>query len=114
MAKENLNERFQQLAGIKPLYEKETDPTTKGNDDDSTPVDPELSGEGLKEKLMNEGVEMWQLLGSVLGILGTAGITAQLEVMLEDPTFAEKYPKLAKLFGALKVIGNSSLVKGIK
>ena len=39
MAKQNLNERFQQLAGIKSLYENE-----------ETPV--EISGEEMKEFLM--------------------------------------------------------------
>ena len=104
MAKQNLNERFQQLAGIKSLYENE-----------ETPV--EISGEEMKEFLMQEGElneGVFAAIGGLIALLGAAGVTTALEMALEDPTVSEKYPKLTKVFDALKAIGNSGLTKGIK
>ena len=100
MAKQNLKERFSQLAGIKPLYEI----------DDK---EMESSKEYTKEELMNEGPELWPILGSLLGIIGAAGITGQLQAMAEDPAIAEKYPKLEKVFSMLAKVGGS-LGSGIK
>ena len=104
MAKQNLNERFQQLAGIKSLYENE-----------ETPV--EISGEEMKEFLMQEGElneGVFAAIGGLIALLGAAGVTTALEMALEDPAVSEKYPKLTKVFDALKAIGNSGLTKGIK
>ena len=104
MAKQNLNERFQQLAGIKSLYENE-----------ETPV--EISGEEMKEFLMQEGElneGVFAAIGGLIALLGAAGVTTALEMALEDPAISEKYPKLTKVFDALKAIGNSGLTKGIK
>ena len=104
MAKQNLNERFQQLAGIKSLYENE-----------ETPV--EISGEEMKEFLMQEGElneGVFAAIGGLIALLGAAGVTTALEMALEDPAVAEKYPTFAKIIDSLKAIGNSSLVKGIK
>jgi len=104
MAKENLNERLQQLAGIKSLYENE-----------ETPV--EISGEEMKEFLMQEGElneGVFAAIGGLIALLSAAGVTTAIEMALEDPAIAEKYPKLKDVFDSLKAIGNSGLTKGIK
>ena len=100
MAKQNLNERFQELAGIKPLYEMDD-------------TEMEITKEYTKEELMNEGPELWTILGSLMGIIGAAGITGQLQAMAEDPAIAEKYPKLEKVFSMLANIGGA-VGSGIK
>ncbi len=98
MEKKVINERFQQLAGIKPLYENEEMESTK---------------EMTKEDLLNEGPELWTVLGGLMGVIGAAGITSQLQMMAEDPAIAEKYPKLEKVFSMLAKIGGA-LGSGIK
>ena len=98
MGKKVINERFQQLAGIKPLYENEEDKTTK---------------EITKEDLLNEGPELWTVLGGLMGVIGAAGITTKLQMMAEDPVIAEKYPELEKVFTFLAKIGGA-LGSGIK
>jgi len=107
MARENLNERFQELAGIKPLYKEEKEETTK-----------EYSYEEIKDMMMNEQGEvineqLFTALGGLAAVLGAAGVTASVEMALEDPAIAEKYPKLAKIFEFLQKIGGA-LGKGIK
>ena len=69
--------------------------------------------EFTKEELMNEGPELWTILGSLMGIIGTAGITGQLQAMAEDPAIAEKYPKLEKVFSMLAKVGGA-VGSGIK
>jgi len=98
-----LNERFQELAGIKPLYEEENEGLKIDNSDP----------EKIKEELMNEGPELWTVLGGIMGVIGAAGITTQLQMMAEDPAIAEKYPKLEKVFSMLAKLGGA-LSKGIK
>lgn len=98
-----LNERFQELAGIKPLYEEENEGLKIDNSDP----------EKIKEELMNEGPELWTVLGGLMGVIGAAGITTQLQMMAEDPAIAEKYPKLEKVFSMLAKIGGA-LGAGIK
>jgi len=98
-----LNERFQELAGIKPLYEEENEGLKIDN---SNP-------EKIKEELMNEGPELWTALGGLVGLIGAAGITTQLQMMAEDPVIAEKYPKLEKIFTFLAKVGGA-VGKGIK
>jgi len=100
MTKKLLNERFQELAGIKPL---ET-----------------LKEDTIKEQMMmsmeNDPVikeEIFTALAGLAGVLGIAGVTSQIELALEDPAIAEKYPALAKIFGFLQKMGNS-LGPGIK
>jgi len=100
MAKENLNERFQQLAGIKPLYEME------GEDNETKKL-------YTKDELLNEGPELWTALGGLVGLIGAAGITTQLQMMAEDPAIAEKYPKLEKVFTFLAKVGGA-VGSGIK
>ena len=100
--KKMLNERFQELAGIKPLYEKETEETTK-----------EYSYEEMKDMMMNEQGEiineqLFAAIGGIVALLGTAGITASIEMALEDPAIAEKYPKLKKVFEFLQDIGGAA------
>ena len=96
----NLQERFHQLAGIKPLYEMYED--------------EDMDEYGMtKEELLNEGPELWTALGGLVSIIGAAGITTQLQMMAEDPAIAEKYPKLEKVFSFLSKVGGS-LAKGIK
>lgn len=102
-----LNERFQELAGIKPLYKEEKEETTK-----------EYSYEEIKDMMMNEQGEiineqLFTALGGLAAVLGAAGVTASIEMALEDPAIAEKYPKLAKVFEFLGKIGGA-LGKGIK
>tara|TARA_R110002012_G_scaffold207123_2_gene377219 strand:- start:1468 stop:2373 length:906 start_codon:yes stop_codon:yes gene_type:complete len=92
MKKTQLLERFQKLAGIKPLYETNI---------------------ATKEELLNEGPELWTALGGLMGVIGAAGITTQLQMMAEDPAMAEKYPKLAKVFEMLSKIGGA-VGSGIK
>jgi len=98
MEKQKLQERFHQLAGIKPLYENEEVESIK---------------EYTKEDLLNEGPELWTVLGGLMGVLGAAGITTQLQMMAEDPAIAEKYPKLEKVFTFLAKVGGA-LGSGIK
>ena len=100
MSKQNLKERFSQLAGIKPLYEM----------DDK---EMESTKEITKEELMNEGPELWTALGGLVGLIGAAGITTQLQMMAEDPAIAEKYPKLEKIFTFLAKVGGA-VGSGIK
>ena len=95
MAKQELTERFHQLAGIKPLYEMEDEGM-------------ETTKEITKEDLLNESPEMWAALGSVMGMIGAAGVVGQIQAMAEDPVIAEKYPKLAKLFELLAKVAGST------
>ena len=122
--KQTLTERFQELAGIVPLAEaipsradRYTDPEDPRKDDTNEERSIEISGEEMKEYLMQEG-EMnegiFTAIGGLIAILSAAGVTTAVELALEDPAIAEKYPKLTDLFGALKSIGNSGLTKGIK
>ena len=99
MAKQDLKERFSQLAGIKPLYEM----------DDKEMETKEIT----KEELMSEGPELWTALGGLVGLIGAAGITTQLQMMAEDPAIAEKYPKLEKIFTFLAKVGGA-VGSGIK
>ena len=100
MAKENLTERFQQLAGMKPLYENEDNVK-------------EMDKEEVYEMLMKEGPELWTALGGLMGVLGAAGIVTSLEMLVQDEAMQEKYPKLAKMFEILAKIGGA-VGKGIK
>jgi len=96
MAKQLLNERFQELAGIKPLAN--------------------LKEDNIKEQMMNNPVlkeELFTALAGLAGVIGMAGVTSQIEMALEDPAIAEKYPSLVKIFSFLKTMGNS-LGPGIK
>ena len=122
--KQTLTEIFQELAGIVPLAEaipsradRYTDPEDPRKDDTNEERSIEISGEEMKEYLMQEG-EMnegiFTAIGGLIAILSAAGVTTAVELALEDPAIAEKYPKLTDLFGALKSIGNSGLTKGIK
>ena len=108
MAKQNLNERLQELAGIKPLYEEEEkEETTK-----------EYSYEEMKSMMMDDDGKMmneslFAAIGGLVGVLGAAGVTSAIEMALEDPAIAEKYPKLAKVFEFLSKVGGA-VGKGIK
>jgi len=156
MAKENLNERFQQLAGIKPLYEMEGGEDSKGgpiNEQLFTVLgglvgvigaalgaghlqdmaeDPAMAekypvlkdvfatlatigkdaGSGIKEeKELTEGI--FTAIGGLVGLLGAAGVTTAIEMALEDPAVAEKYPKVVAVFEFLQKLGGA-VGKGIK
>ena len=100
MAKKLLNERFQELAGIKPL---ET-----------------LKEDNIKEQMMNDPImkeEVFTALAGLAGVLGMAGITTALEIAMDDPAFQEKHPKAAdalqKIIGFMRNIGGA-VGKGIK
>ena len=98
MAKENkelLTERFQELAGIKPLESLN---------------EKEKEKEDLKEALLNE--DIFGALAGMMGLLGTAGVVTALEMAAEDPAFKEKHPKaqaaLKKIFDFLHDIGGAA------
>ena len=62
---------------------------------------------------LEESPEFFQAMAGLAGVLGAAGITTSLQLLVQDPVMAEKYPKLAKLFSFLEKIG-SALGSGIK
>ena len=104
MAKQQLNERFQELAGIKPL---ET-----------------LKEDNIKEQMMmsmdNDPImkeQVFTALAGLAGVLGMAGITTALEMAMDDPDFQAKHPKAAealqKIIGFMQKIGGD-VSKGIK
>ena len=94
MAKQQLNERFQELAGIKPLAT--------------------LSETDIKEQFINRmesnpmiKEEIFTVLAGLAGLIGTAGVTGQIQAAMEDPAIAEKYPALSKIFGFLTKMGGA-------
>ena len=100
MAKQQLNERFQELAGIKPLAR--------------------LKEDNIKEQMMHSmeenpvmKEEIFTALAGLAGVIGAAGVTGQIQAAMEDPAIAEKYPALAKIFGFLTKIGGD-VGRGIK
>ena len=92
MKKTQLTERFQTLAGINKLSVlKEVEVTEQFmNRMESDPM--------IKE-------EIFTALAGLAGVLGMAGVTGQIQAAMEDPSIAEKYPSLAKIFGFLSKIG---------
>ena len=57
-------------------------------------------------KMMNEG--LFTAIGGIVALIGTAGVVSAIEMALEDPVIAEKYPKLKKVFEFLQDIGKSA------
>ena len=94
MAKEQLQERFQKLAGIKSLTVLREEEVTE-----------QFMHRINENPLLKE--EIFTVLAGLAGLIGTAGVTAQIQSALEDPAVAEKYPALAKIFDVLKKIGNA-------
>tara|TARA_R110002167_G_scaffold223467_1_gene428808 strand:- start:149 stop:484 length:336 start_codon:yes stop_codon:yes gene_type:complete len=94
MVKQNLQERFQKLAGIKAItLLKEEEITEQFMDTmESDPL--------LKE-------EIFTVLAGLAGLIGTAGVTGQIQSAMEDPAIAEKYPALAQIFGFLTKMGGA-------
>jgi len=95
--------RFKKLAGLIKEEEEKEEGT---------------SYEELKTMMLNEKGEvineqLFTALGGLAAVLGAAGVTSAIEMALEDPAIAEKYPKLAKVFEFLGKIGGA-LGKGIK
>ena len=91
--KKQLNERFQELAGIKPI---------------ST-----LKEDNIKEQMMNNPAlneQVFAALAGLAGVLGMAGITTALEMAMDDPAFQEKHPKAAEALQ--KIIGFMSKIGG--
>ena len=73
-------------------------------------------GKGIKEgdadnENLNEGI--FTAIGGLIGLLGAAGVTTAIEMALEDPAVAEKYPKMVKVFELLRKVGGAA-AKGIK
>tara|TARA_B100000287_G_C20302947_1_gene650642 strand:- start:168 stop:482 length:315 start_codon:yes stop_codon:yes gene_type:complete len=104
MAKENLQERFQQLAGIKSLK-----PLNEDN------IKEQMMYSMEEDPIMKE--EVFTALAGLAGVLGMAGITTALEMAMDDPSFQEKHPKAAealqKIIGFMRKIGGA-VGKGIK
>tara|TARA_Y100000592_G_scaffold93532_1_gene156857 strand:- start:129 stop:443 length:315 start_codon:yes stop_codon:yes gene_type:complete len=104
MAKENLTERFQKLAGIKPLASLKEDD-----------IKEQMMYSMEEDPIMKE--EIFTALAGLAGVLGMAGITTALEVAMDDPSFQEKHPKAAealqKIIGFMRKIGGD-VSKGIK
>ena len=94
MAKEQLQERFQKLAGIKSLTVLREEEVTE-----------QFMHRINENPLLKE--EIFTVLAGLAGLIGTAGVTAQIQSALEDPAVAEKYPVLAKIFGFLVKMGNA-------
>ena len=94
MAKEQLQERFQKLAGIKSLTVLREEEVTE-----------QFMHRINENPLLKE--EIFTVLAGLAGLIGTAGVTAQIQSALEDPAVAEKYPALAKIFGFLVKMGNA-------
>ena len=96
MAKENLTERFQQLAGIKPLAPL--------NKDD---IKEQMMYDMYNDPIMKE--QVFTALAGLAGVLGMAGITTALEMAMDDPDFQAKHPKAAealqKIIGFMQKIG---------
>tara|TARA_R110001592_G_scaffold274356_1_gene541363 strand:+ start:1372 stop:1674 length:303 start_codon:yes stop_codon:yes gene_type:complete len=94
MAKKLLNERFQELAGIKPLARLKEDKLKEQMmyDMETNPV--------MKE-------EIFSVLAGLAGVIGAAGVTGQIQAAMGDPAIAEKYPALAKIFGFLEKMGGA-------
>tara|TARA_R110001592_G_scaffold332295_3_gene615588 strand:- start:49 stop:351 length:303 start_codon:yes stop_codon:yes gene_type:complete len=100
MAKQQLNERFQELAGIKPLATLKEDK-----------IKEQMMHNMETNPIMKE--ELFTALAGLAGVIGMAGVTGQIQAAMEDPAIAEKYPALAKIFGFLSKMGGD-LGKGIK
>ena len=94
MAKEQLQERFQKLAGIKSITVLKEEEVTE-----------QFMNRVNENPLLKE--ELFTALAGLAGILGMAGVTSQMQMALEDPAIAEKYPSLVKIFGFLTSIGNA-------
>ena len=113
MAKQNLQERFQKLAGIKSLNEKIDMEGMHGEGmhgeghglsvDQLKSMMEETDNEG---RMINEG--LFTAIGGIVALIGTAGVVSAIEMALEDPVIAEKYPKLKKVFEFLQDIGKSA------
>ena len=104
MAKKLLNERFQELAGIKPLENLKEDN-----------IKEQMMYSMEEDPIMKE--EVFTALAGLAGVLGMAGITTALEVAMDDPAFQEKHPKAAdalqKIIGFMRKVGGA-VGKGIK
>ena len=102
MAKQQLNERFQELAGIKPLNTLKEDTNN-------------IKEQMMKDPVINE--QVFAALAGLAGLLGMAGITTALEIAMDDPDFQAKHPKAAdalqKILGFMSKIGGD-VSKGIK
>ena len=92
MAKQNLQERFQTLAGINKLSILKEEEVTE-----------QFMNHMEANRMLKE--ELFTALAGMAGILGMAGVTGQIQAAMEDPSIAEKYPALAKIFGFLTKIG---------
>ena len=102
--KKQLHERFQKLAGIKSIS------TLKEED-----IKEQFANRINADPLLKE--DIFTAMAGMAALFGTAGITAQLEVMMDDPEFQVKYLKAAdalqKIFGFMRTIGGA-VGKGIK
>tara|TARA_A100001201_G_scaffold44857_2_gene45867 strand:- start:67 stop:801 length:735 start_codon:yes stop_codon:yes gene_type:complete len=98
--------RFKQLAGI---IKEEEDKKDEGHGYSMEELKAMMmDGDG---KMVNES--LFAAIGGLVGVLGAAGVISSIEMALEDPAIAEKYPKLAKVFEFLAKVGGA-VGKGIK
>ena len=99
--------RFKKLAGII----KEEEKKDEGHGYSMEELKAMMEEKDNEGKMMNES--LFAAIGGLVGVLGAAGVTSAIEMALEDPAIAEKYPKLAKVFEFLSKVGGA-VGKGIK
>tara|TARA_R110001592_G_scaffold350062_1_gene645788 strand:+ start:1468 stop:1782 length:315 start_codon:yes stop_codon:yes gene_type:complete len=98
MAKQQLNERFQELAGIKSMPYNDLKKDTNN-------IKEQMMHRMEQDPMIKE--ELFSVLAGLAGVIGMAGVTGQIQAAMEDPAIAEKYPALAKIFGFLEKMGGA-------
>ena len=102
--KKPLLERFQQLAGIKPLYEM-TEGACYGEDGKPMP-EAHCMEENIDEQI-DPGTAIAAVSG-MLGMISAAGGLAAINIAMENPETKEKHPKLAAFLDLLDGLGKGA------